>query len=102
MEERKEVTANDDQELIPLGIVSELGELGPGAIVSEQALARLFKRHPVSIKRAVARGELPPPTRLLGGPVWTVGAIIRHMEKRLQTVAKEAEKKEQKMKQLMP
>lgn len=101
MKPANEVGENSGQE-IPFGIVSELGKLGPGAVISEQALAQLFHRHPVSIKRAVARGELPPPTRLLGGPVWTAGAIIQHLEKRLQTAAKEAEKQEQKMKQLMP
>jgi hypothetical protein len=87
---------------ISLGIVSELGKLGSGAVISEQALARIFHRHPVSIKRAVARGELPPPTRLLGGPVWTVGALIRHIEERLAKAQREQEKLARKVEELSP
>jgi len=74
-----------------LEIVRELGESPPGGLISEAALARLLGRHPASIKRAVERGELPPPTRLLGKPIWTVGAILRHIEARLEASAKEAE-----------
>jgi hypothetical protein len=32
----------------------------------KEDLAQLFQRHPVSIQRAVERGELPPPIMLLG------------------------------------
>ena len=71
------------------GVIALLGELGPGAIITEEGMARLFSRHPVSIKRAVERGELPPACRLFGGNAWTVGAIIHHIEKRLEEAAKE-------------
>ena len=74
------------------GIVAELGELKDGAVVFEEALARMFDRHPVSIQRAVQRGELPPPTRLLGRNAWTVGAILRHLEGRQEQAAKEKER----------
>jgi hypothetical protein len=72
------------------GVVRELGELGPSAIITEDGLARLFGRHISSVKRAVQRGELPPPTRLFGGNAWTVGVLIRHIETRLEDAAKEA------------
>lgn len=65
-------------------ICVEIGTLCDGALVFESGLARLFGKHAVSIKRAVERGELPPPTRLMGKPVWTVGAIRRHIEARLE------------------
>ncbi len=84
------------------GIVAELGELGVGAIITEEALAKMFGRHRVSIKRAVERGELPHPTRLLGGPVWTAGVLVRHIEKRLEAAAKEAEKLSKRLKDLGP
>ena len=73
------------------GIIKELGDLPAGAIVNEEALARIFRRHQVSIKRAVQRGELPPPIRLLGAPVWTVGVILQHLKERLDTAKKEAD-----------
>lgn len=59
------------------GIIRELGELKPGSIVTEQGIARLFHRQVVSVKRAVQRGELPPPCRLFGINVWTVGELVR-------------------------
>jgi hypothetical protein len=74
-----------------LEIVPELGALGAGAIVTEAGLAKLLHRHPTSIKRAVDRGELPEPCRMLGAPCWTVGVIVRHIEARLAEAAREAE-----------
>jgi len=65
------------------GIVTALGELPPGAFVTEADLARIFSRAPISIRRAVLRGELPPPVELLGAKRWTAGAIIRDFERRL-------------------
>jgi hypothetical protein len=85
-----------------LGIVPELGAYGPGAIITESGLAKLLKRHPVSIKRAVQRGELPPPVRLCGGPAWTVGTLVSFMEKRLEAAAKEAERQAHKVESLRP
>jgi hypothetical protein len=80
-----------DGQSVP-GIIAVLGELKPGAIVTEEGAARLFKRHVVSVKRAVERGELPPPCHLFGSRVWTAGILIRHIERRLEQAAREAEK----------
>jgi hypothetical protein len=74
------------------GVVKELGELGSGAVISESGLADMLNRHRKSIKRAVRRGELPPPTKLLGKPVWTAGAIVKHIEGRLEKAQKDADK----------
>lgn len=84
------------------GIIRELGTLAPGAIIYEDALARMAGKCLVSIKRAIARGELPPPTRFLGRNAWTAGSIIRHIEKRLEQAAREAEKKKQEVDRLRP
>ena len=84
------------------GVVAELGELKEGAVIFEEGLAHLFGRHPVSVKRAVERGELPPPTRLLGRSAWTVGAILRHLEGRQEQATKERERIEKKIAQLSP
>ena len=72
------------------GIIALLGELKPGAIVTERGLAQMLQRHPTSIKRAVRRGELPPPCRLLGGNAWTAGALVRHVDERLERAAQDA------------
>jgi hypothetical protein len=80
-----------------LGIIAALGELKPAAIITEEGVANLFKRHVASVKRAVQRGELPPSTRLFGQNVWTVGALIRHIENRLDQAAKDVERTTQKI-----
>jgi len=84
------------------GIIRELGELPSGAIVEEEALARMFGRHVVSVKRAVERGELPPPVRMFGKPCWTVRAILAHVEARLETARREAKKDAARIARLCP
>jgi hypothetical protein len=74
------------------GVIAALAVLHPNAIVSEEGIAHLFNRHVVSVKRAVERGELPPPCPLFGSRVWTAGILIRHIERRLEQAAKDAEK----------
>ena len=69
-----------------------LGDLGPDTIIDEANLAALFGKCRMSIKRAVQRGELPTPARMLGQPTWTVKAILDHIEKRLERAAKDAER----------
>ncbi len=75
------------------GICTSLGALSPDTLVTERALAAMLGRSVVSIKRAVTRGELPPPVRILGCPRWTAGSIVRHIEKRLDSAARKAERK---------
>ena len=84
------------------GIIAELGQLGSGAIITEEGVARLFRRHPASVKRAVQRGELPEPCRMFGQSTWTVGVLIGHIEKRLEKAAKEAEREASKIARLSP
>jgi hypothetical protein len=66
------------------GVYPELGGLPPGTLVTEDGLAHLLGRAcRETIKRAVDRGELPRPVRLMGRNTWTAGAIVRHMDARL-------------------
>ena len=84
------------------GVWRELGDLPPGAIITERGLARVFRRSQATIKRAVQRGELPPSTRLLGVPAWTVGAILRHVEARLEAEQKDANRTKRRIAELSP
>ena len=86
----------------PPGIISQLDELGEGAIIFERGLANLFDRHPASIKRAVDRGELPVPVRLLGQAAWTAGVLLRFLEDRQIQAAKEKKHTANKIAQLSP
>jgi predicted DNA-binding transcriptional regulator AlpA len=78
-------------------ICADLGALPPGTLITEKALAQLLGRSVKSIKRAVARGELPPPVRLVGASRWTAGAIVRHVEKRLEDAASQAQREKQRL-----
>lgn len=82
------------------GVIRELGELPPHTVISEEALAKILGRHPVSIKRAVQRGELPPSVRMLGEPVWTIQVLRDHTSRRLEEARKEAEKRQRRISQM--
>ena len=81
-------------------IVKELGELPLDSVVTEDGLAKLFSRHPISIKRAIERKELPPAIKLFGKPCWTVRIIQEYLAKRLERAQHEAEQMERKINQL--
>ena len=91
MEDPKEKNTNHNTD-ISSGIIRQLGDLPDGAIISEEALARFFGRCQVSIKRAIQRGELPPPVKLLGMPVWTAKKLLNHINNRLEIAQKEKER----------
>lgn len=84
------------------GVIAELGKLGAGAVVTEQGLAGLFNRHESSVKRAVQRGELPPPVRMFGQNIWTAGVLVKHIEERLARAAKDTESTKRKFVELQP
>jgi hypothetical protein len=84
------------------GVISQLGELSPGTIITEIGIAQLFGRCERSVRRAIQRGELPPPTRLFGKKTWTVGVILDHLSSRLKVASTEREKHKQKMRFLSP
>jgi len=73
------------QEVEPdVEFMTALATLPPQALISEYKLAQLAGRHVTSVKRAIQRGELPPPVPLFGANVWTVAAILEHISARLE------------------
>ena len=84
------------------GVIKALGELKSGAVITEEGVSHLFNRHPTSVKRAIDRGELPPPVRMFGSKVWTVGVLVSHIETRLSNRAKELEQEIRKIATLRP
>jgi hypothetical protein len=71
--------------LEPDGVYDRIGRLPPGAIVTEDGLATLLgKNCRETVKRAVERGELPPPIKLMGRNCWTAGRIVGFLERRLE------------------
>ena len=101
MSELSEVQKPEEQDETQMeGIWRLIGDLPSGAIVSRKALADIFGRCEESIDRAIARGELPPSVKFLGGKAWTVGAIRCHFEDRMKQAREEHEAKNQKLREL--
>jgi hypothetical protein len=83
------------------GVCAIIGALSPGTLVNEQALAKILNRTPRTIRRAVQRGELPPPIPLAGNSTWTVGAVLQHLNKRLEVAARKQERHQQRIEGLL-
>jgi len=76
-------------ELAGPGIYRDLGTLPPATVITESGLAEIMgKTCRESIKRAVERGELPRPVRIMGKNCWTCRAIVQHLEDRLASEAR--------------
>jgi len=89
---------------IPEGFAPMLG-LGffqPADVLNEQILASLLNRCPTTIKRMVAKGELPPPIKLAGAKCWTVQVLSDHFARRLAEAARERERLGGKLRALRP
>jgi hypothetical protein len=77
------------QEVEPdVELVTALAVLPPQTLISESKLAQMARRHVTSVKRAIQRGELPPPVPLFGTNVWTVAVILDHISARLEAERK--------------
>jgi predicted DNA-binding transcriptional regulator AlpA len=75
----------EPQEVEPdVEFMTALAVLPPQTLISESKLAQMAGRHVTSVKRAIQRGELPPPVPLFGASVWTVAAILEHINARLE------------------
>lgn len=72
-----------------------LSQLKPDAILTLEDLARELGKCTESVKRAVKRGELPPSTKLMGKPIWSVGSILRQIELSLDMERQSWEKERQ-------
>ena len=84
------------------GVIRELGDWGGGTIITETGLAKLLHRHPTSIKRAVLRGELPPPARWFGQNTWTLRSLLDHLEGLLCAARKAREAMQRRAQALKP
>lgn len=83
-----------------IGVIQALGLLPADAIISEEGLAKMLGKCRTSIKRAVRRGELPPPTKWFGQQVWTVQVLRDHTNMRLEAARKDAERLRQRLSRL--
>lgn len=62
--------------------ITALATMPDATLVDEAWLCQVFGRCRRSIRRAVARGELPAPITMFRRHSWTVGSIVRHVQAR--------------------
>ena len=70
--------------------VGVLGDTPDRALVSVADIAAEMKVCTTTIRRMIARGELPPPVSLGKDDVWTAGWVRKWIEERLATAAQES------------
>src|SRR4051812_9724729 len=75
----------------PAKIITRLAELPAKALLDEQAVADIFGVAKRTVRRMVARFELPPPVLLAGRSTWIAERIIAHVEARAERAARKAE-----------
>ncbi|MCZ7648219.1 MAG: hypothetical protein M5U26_23665 [Planctomycetota bacterium] len=85
----------------PRGVLNGLASLAPKTLVTEEALAAIFQVTPRTIRRMVARNELPPPVRLSGKPTWIAERIMSHLDARAERAAQEADREERRRRALL-
>ena len=73
------------------GALVALAELPPNAIIDQAALARALSVTERTIRRMVARFELPPGVPLAGRTVWLAGKVLAHFAAAADAAACEAQ-----------
>lgn len=72
------------------GIFTALAELPGRAILTEAAMAKAFGVTGRTIRRMVARYELPPPMSISGRSTWFAGRVLAWLEGRAERQEREA------------
>ena len=83
-------------------IIDALAKLPEKAMLDETALAEMFHVTPRTIRRMVQRFELPPPIRLAGRSIWLAGKVLAHIEAAAAHMAKDAEVRARKIREIAP
>lgn len=71
-------------------VITSLAELPEGSILDETALASALKVSTRTLRRMVARFEVPPGVKLGGRKVWIAGKVLEYLTVRAEKLAKEA------------
>ena len=87
----RDVVGSDGAKMSGL-IVASLALLPERALLDEQALASAFGVTKRTIRRMVARYELPPPVSFAGRATWQVRKVLSWFEERADRLAREAER----------
>lgn len=84
------------------GIWREFNDLGRDTLISEAAMAQIFGKHLMSIRRAIDKQQLPQPAKLMDARVWRLGTILDFIDARLKAEQKEADKLRRRVLEMAP
>ena len=85
----------------PRAPITGLAALPGKTLIDERSLALILSVTMRTIRRMVARHELPPPVPLAGRSTWLVERIIAHVEARAERAARAAEQEERRIQMLV-
>ena len=83
-------------------LIDGLAKMPEKAILDEIRLARILGVSSRTVRRMVARFELPPPVPLAGRSVWLAGRILAHLEAAAERAERDARRTARKIQQLSP
>jgi predicted DNA-binding transcriptional regulator AlpA len=81
-------------------LITTLAELPERALLDERALARALGVTKRTVRRMVARFELPPPVSFAGRAMWQVGRVLAWFESRAERASRQAARNASRMEQL--
>ena len=79
-----------------------MARLPEKALLNQEKLGEVLQVDPRTIRRMVARFELPPPTKLGGRAVWMAGRVVQYLEAAMAEAEKTAIKERERIKRLSP
>jgi hypothetical protein len=92
-----------DVDNAPQGVlIEELALLPERTLIDERRLAMLLKVTPRTVRRMVARFELPPSIRLAGRSVWMAGHVLAHIQAAAERASNNAEHQARRLRNLGP
>lgn len=71
-------------------LITTLAELPERALLDERALAKALGVTKRTVRRMVARFELPPPVAFAGRSTWQVGRVLAWFEARAERASRQA------------
>lgn len=71
-------------------ISTQLGRYPPETLLDQEALAQALDVSPRTLRRMVARFELPPGMTLGGRKVWIVRKVLEYLTERAEELARKA------------
>lgn len=79
-------------------LIDVLAKMPERAIIDQTKLAEIIGVKTRTVRRMVARFQLPPPVKFEKHSVWLAGRILNHLEKLSEEAEKESEERKQKIK----